>query len=306
MTPIDAKKIEELRGLLAKATPGPWVFLELTTKPDGLGYIQREDHDGKEIAHHGDMGRSRNENCTNAALIVAAVNVLPGLLDLAAQNLAFRTQAGEGVEEAAERWVDRSTTDRERDLQIMLDAEHARAEAAEAALTAEKRAKEEAEWERDRLRDVIERDRTKTAEIIGGIRAVVGRWSWLGEGRGSYAWDDDRYQDEFRQMLDALKEATDPLRALAADWSDCPQDYQGARIDWKAHSAALARALEDIAREAASPAASYEKNGPTWTGKDGHEYEDMSAHLEFAERIETLARSALQPTRTILEAPNAG
>jgi hypothetical protein len=120
----------------------------------------------------------------------------------------------------------------------------------------EKRAKEEAERGRDRLRDVIERDRTKTAEIIGGIRAVVGRWSWLGEGRGSYAWDDDRYQDEFRQMLDALKEATDPLRALAADWTDCPQDYQAARIDWKARaetaesrSAELARALEEARRD---------------------------------------------------------
>lgn len=108
------------------------------------------------------------------------------------------------------------------------------------------RAKEEAERERDRLRDVIERDRTKTAEIIGGIRAVVGRWSWLGEGRGSYAWDDDRYQDEFRQMLDALKEATDPLRALAADWTDCPQDYQAARIDWKARAEAAETRVEEL------------------------------------------------------------
>lgn len=83
MPDIDAKKIEELRGLLAKATPGPWVFLELTTNPDGVGYIQRKDHDGKEIAHHGDMSRSRDENCANAALIVTAVNSLSALLDLA-------------------------------------------------------------------------------------------------------------------------------------------------------------------------------------------------------------------------------
>lgn len=111
----------------------------------------------------------------------------------------------------------------------------------------------------ERLKAVIERDRTKTAEILGATNGVVRKWSWLGEGRGCYEWDDDRYQDEFKQMIDALKDATDPMRALAADWSDCPKDYEGARINWKERAesaesrltAALAALGE--AREALEP-----------------------------------------------------
>ncbi len=117
----------------------------------------------------------------------------------------------------------------------------------------------EARRERDRLQDVIERDRTKAAEIIGEIRGAVEPYRWLGEGRGSYAWDDDRYQMEFSNCMAALYAALDPLRCLASDWSDCPKNFQGARIDWKARataaetrSAELARALEE-AKEALMP-----------------------------------------------------
>lgn len=63
-----------------KFTPGPWVFRELTSEPvDGLGYIEREKHDGKEIAHHGDMGRSRDENRANGNLIAAAPELYEAL-----------------------------------------------------------------------------------------------------------------------------------------------------------------------------------------------------------------------------------
>lgn len=187
---IDAKTIEELQGLLAKATKGSWKFVPWHI----------EEANAAVRAPTGWLICSTSSDA-DSELIAEMRNALPALLDLASKAPATLSLAGEG----------------------------------------EKREREDAERERDRLRDVIERDRTKTAEIIGGIRAVVGRWSWLGEGRGSYAWDDDRYQDEFRQMLDALKEATDPLRALAADWTDCPQDYQAARIDWKARAEAAAR-----------------------------------------------------------------
>lgn len=64
---------------------------------------------------------------------------------------------------------------------------------------------------------------------------VAGR-SWLAEGRGSFAWDDDQYQEEFLGMISEFLEALDPLRVLAADWSDCPKDFQAARIDWKARA----------------------------------------------------------------------
>ena len=58
---------------IRNATPRPWKF-EVLPGNDGLGYIRPEDDDGREIAHHGDSGRSQRENLANAALIVAAVN----------------------------------------------------------------------------------------------------------------------------------------------------------------------------------------------------------------------------------------
>jgi len=45
-------------------------------------------------------------------------------------------------------------------------------------------------------------------------------------------------------------------------------------------------ALGAIKTDLQQPAQSYAKHGPTWTGKDGHEYEDTSMHLDFAAEIE--------------------
>lgn len=61
-----------------KFTPGPWKFYQLHGE-DGLGYIRREDEDGKEIAHHGDPDRSFQENVANARLIAAAPDMLAAL-----------------------------------------------------------------------------------------------------------------------------------------------------------------------------------------------------------------------------------
>jgi cell division protein FtsB len=104
-----------------------------------------------------------------------------------------------------------------------------------AAVNIEAQAKEIAELEADneRLRGVIERDRTKAAEIIGKARAVVMQRSWLVEGRGCYSYDDETYQSEFGDVFREMLEALEPLKILAADWSDCPNDFQSARINWK-------------------------------------------------------------------------
>ena len=59
-------------------TPGPWQFYELQGD-DGLGYIRPFDEDGKEIAHHGDSGRSQAENVANARLIAAAPELYEAL-----------------------------------------------------------------------------------------------------------------------------------------------------------------------------------------------------------------------------------
>mgnify|MGYP000592242418 CR=1 FL=1 len=60
-----------------RGTPGPWQFVEIGHPTDGVGYIRPIDEDGREIAHHGDMARSREENLANAHLI----SVAPELLD---------------------------------------------------------------------------------------------------------------------------------------------------------------------------------------------------------------------------------
>ena len=56
----------------------------------------------------------------------------------------------------------------------------------------------------------------------------------------------------------------------------------------------LREALEKIADDAACVVRQYAKNGPTWTGKDGHEYADMSEYLDFATASEEQARAALE------------
>ena len=66
-------KIHEAAAKVSEHTPTPWHFEELSQRPDGCGYLRCET-DNLEIAHHGDMGRSREENLANAAFIVKAVN----------------------------------------------------------------------------------------------------------------------------------------------------------------------------------------------------------------------------------------
>ena len=114
-------------------------------------------------------------------------------------------------------------------------------------------AKDAAGVEIERLSGVIERDRTKTAESIARLRTIVAGRSWLGEGRGNLAWDDDQYQEEFRCMIEEFMAALDPLKVLASGWSDCPKDFQVARIDWKVRAEAAESAQrEAVAREKAA------------------------------------------------------
>lgn len=56
----------------AQHTPGPWEFYLLRDAAnDGFGYIRSAPHDGLEIAHLGDAGRSRAENIANGVLMHA-------------------------------------------------------------------------------------------------------------------------------------------------------------------------------------------------------------------------------------------
>ena len=56
----------------------------------------------------------------------------------------------------------------------------------------------------------------------------------------------------------------------------------------------LAFALEEIKSDAAHVIDFYNRNGPTWTGKDGHEYDDMSSVLSRAETVIQIADAALK------------
>ena len=85
---IDAKTIEELRGLLAKATPGPWKnhLVDDTTIVASNGFEIGTTWPGGSV-YNGFVDPAEQHEI-NAALIVAMRNALPALLDLAPKALA--------------------------------------------------------------------------------------------------------------------------------------------------------------------------------------------------------------------------
>lgn len=74
----------------------PWHFEELESRPDGCGYIRCKT-DNLEISHHGDTGRSREENLANAALLINGSNshadLVKALEEIAALNITPDTGA---------------------------------------------------------------------------------------------------------------------------------------------------------------------------------------------------------------------
>ena len=74
-----------------------------------------------------------------------------------------------------------------------------------------------------RMKRVFERDRTIVADAISNIFKTLKAHEWLRVGRGSYEWNDERWKDEFGRAFDAIMESIEPLKRLAADWSDCPK-----------------------------------------------------------------------------------
>lgn len=49
-----------------------------------------------------------------------------------------------------------------------------------------------------------ESDATDLWDITNAIKKEIDSHSWVLEGRGSYAWDDDRYRDETRIVFEAV------------------------------------------------------------------------------------------------------
>ena len=70
---------------------------------------------------------------------------------------------------------------------------------------------------------LIERDRSKLADGLAKLWQVLDSREWLGEGRGPYEWDDDRYRDEFTATAAEIRQAVQGLHEVARDWTGCPK-----------------------------------------------------------------------------------
>lgn len=87
MTDLTKEQIEELRGLAAKATPGPW---DADFNDGEYGWQPRiAATDGRLLCVVGNAETERQDQWeADAALIVAMCNALPSLLDRATASLA--------------------------------------------------------------------------------------------------------------------------------------------------------------------------------------------------------------------------
>jgi hypothetical protein len=93
---MDADMTEELERLLAAATPGPWKHIPgkrmvFVVAPECHVYSNRDNDDG-EGPHHPNTIKRWN---ADAALIVAAINALPGLIAAARELDAARAELAE-------------------------------------------------------------------------------------------------------------------------------------------------------------------------------------------------------------------
>lgn len=61
--------------------------------------------------------------------------------------------------------------------------------------------------ENEHLKDVLHTDQTGLAAGLAEVNKIVERYRWVTEGRGPYAWNDDKYKEEMGNMLDNISEA---------------------------------------------------------------------------------------------------
>jgi hypothetical protein len=76
----------------------------------------------------------------------------------------------------------------------------------------------------ERLRGIIERDRTIFANATKRMLAELRGRMWMVESRGSYEYDDKRFQDEFGEAVTALRAEVEAIRELGRGFSDCPSE----------------------------------------------------------------------------------
>jgi hypothetical protein len=73
-----------------------------------------------------------------------------------------------------------------------------------------------------RLRGIIERERSRVADLVTRMEASLAQRQWLLEGRGNYAWDDDGYRKEFAAAVGDVRHVIAVFKPMARDLSDCP------------------------------------------------------------------------------------
>jgi len=78
-----------------------------------------------------------------------------------------------------------------------------------------------------RLKAANEMDRRSLWATVRAIDEEITGRMWLLEGRGSYEWDDDKYRQEFGWAVHALQEKLEPLRKIAHDLTNCPENEKG-------------------------------------------------------------------------------
>ena len=84
---------------------------------------------------------------------------------------------------------------------------------------------DEYEEEIKRLKRVIEHDRTLINRIYCKINQAINGHAWLlEEQRGSYAYDDTRYYNEFGDCLRNIRLEIEDLKEIGSNWVDCPLD----------------------------------------------------------------------------------
>ena len=56
----------------------------------------------------------------------------------------------------------------------------------------------------EQLKNVLHLDRSGLAAGLAECRKIAAGWTWIVDGRGSYEWDDERYQRETDHMITAI------------------------------------------------------------------------------------------------------
>ena len=80
------------------------------------------------------------------------------------------------------------------------------------------------ENEKNEAQKALERDRSTVISAVNKMRDEIQGREWILEGRGPYAWDDDRYREEFSDVLNYIKKPLDIMREVGRDWTNCPTE----------------------------------------------------------------------------------